>query len=143
MDTTLPADVVAFGAAARDRFAALGGAGLALRAETDDSARDAASDALDELGAWDVDLRAGADEFLAAAELCRAAGAVVLPYPLVEGLLSIESPRMAITSITRSGGTPRISSTLAASQIKLSFGGFRMCTLPFTNCIMSLSLETM
>jgi len=96
MDTTLPADVVAFGAAARDRFAALGGAGLALRAETDDSGRDAASAALDELGAWDVDPRAGADELLAAAELCRAAGAVVLPYPLVEGLLSIDDRRLAL-----------------------------------------------
>ena len=32
-------------------------------------------------------------------------------------------------SITRSGGTPRISSTLAASQIRLSLGGFRIRTV--------------
>ena len=57
-------------------------------------------------------------------------------------MLSMASPRSAITSTTRSGGTPRISSTLAASQIRLSFGGFRICTLSFTSCIMSLSLDT-
>ena len=40
-------------------------------------------------------------------------------------MLSTESPRSAITSTTFDGGTPRISSTFAASQIRLSFGGFR------------------
>ena len=101
MNTTLPADVVAFGTAARDRFAALGGVDLALRAEADDSARAAAGSALEELGAWDVDPRAGADELLAAAELCRAAGAVVLPYPLVDELLAIGDRRLALVDPAR------------------------------------------
>lgn len=96
MNTALPADVVAFGAAARARFAALGGAELALRAETDDSARSSAGAALEELGAWDVDPRDDEDGLLAAAELCRAAGAVVLPYPLVEQLLSIDGRPLAL-----------------------------------------------
>ena len=101
MRTQLPADVVAFGAAARDRFAALGGVDFALRAETDDGLRADASAALVELGAWDVDPRAGDDELLAAAELCRAVGAVVLPYPVVEQLLSVEGRRLALVDPAR------------------------------------------
>ena len=101
MLTQLPADVVAFGASARDRFAALGGVGLALRAETDPAARAAAGDALAELGAWDIDVRADADELLAAAELCRAAGAVVLPHPLVEQLLAVDGSRLALVDPAR------------------------------------------
>jgi hypothetical protein len=96
MLTQLPTDVAAFGASARDRFTALGGVELALRAESDPAARVTAGDALAELGAWDVDVRGDADEFLAAAELCRAAGAVVLPYPLVERLLSLDGNRLAL-----------------------------------------------
>lgn len=96
MNTNFPADVVAFGAAARDRFEALGGVDFALRAETDNEARDAVAAALDELGAWDVDPRAGTDALLAAAKLCRAAGAVVLPYPVVEQLLSVGDRRLAL-----------------------------------------------
>jgi hypothetical protein len=96
MHTQLPTDVVAFGATARDRFTALGGVELALRAETDETARTTAAEALAELGAWDIDTRTGADELLAAAELCRAAGAVVLPYPLVEQLLAIDGSRLAL-----------------------------------------------
>lgn len=101
MHTQLPSDVVAFGVAARERFAALGGVDLALRAEHDDSARDTAAAALAEIGAWDVDPRAGADELLAAATLCRAAGAVVLPYPLVDEMLSIDGRRLALVDPTR------------------------------------------
>lgn len=101
MHTELPADVVAFGEAARARFAALGGVELALRAETEPGARLSAAEALAELGAWDVDVRAGADELLAAAELCRAAGAVVLPYPLVEQLLAVDGSRLALVDPAR------------------------------------------
>lgn len=96
MHTELPGDVLAFGVAARDRFDALGGVELALRAETDPSARAQAADALAELGAWDVDARSGADELLAAAVLCRAAGAVVLPHPVVEQLLAVDGARLAL-----------------------------------------------
>jgi hypothetical protein len=101
MHTQPSADVAAFGAAARDRFTALGGVDLALRSEVDDGLRAHAAAALDELGAWDVDPRAGDDEMFAAAELCRAAGAVVLPYPLVEQLLSLDDRRLALVDPAR------------------------------------------
>lgn len=101
MHTRLSADVIAFGAAARDRFAALGGVEFALRAESDDDLRAAAGAALAQLGAWDIDPRAGEDELLAAAELCRAAGAVVLPYPVVEQLLSVDDRMLALVDPAR------------------------------------------
>ena len=101
MDTKLPTDVVAFGAAARARFASLGGVQLAMRAESEPGARSTVGDALAQLGAWDVDPRAGADELLAAAELCRAAGAVVLPYPVVEQLLAVDGMRLALVDPQR------------------------------------------
>src|SRR3954462_9528098 len=101
MRTDLPADAVAFGEAARGRFGALGGVGLALGAETDDEQRAAAGMALADLGAWDVDPRAGGDEMLAAAELCRAAGAVALAYPLVERLFSVDGLPLALVDPAR------------------------------------------
>jgi hypothetical protein len=101
MQTSPSADIVAFGEAARSRFSALGGVGLALRAENETEARAAAAAALEELGAWDIDVRADLDELLAGAELCRAAGAVVLPYPLVEQLLAVGDSRLALVDPTR------------------------------------------
>ena len=96
MRTELPSDVIAFGEAARTRFASLGGVGLALRAETDSDARASAGAALAELGAWDIDPRSGGDEMLAAAQLCRMAGAVVLPHPLVAQLLAVDGTLLAV-----------------------------------------------
>src|ERR1035441_1500067 len=58
------------------------------------------------------------------------------------GMLSTESPRRAITSTTRSGGTPRVASTPAGSRTRLSLVGLRMLTSALTSCIMSLSEET-
>ncbi|MDQ1695105.1 MAG: hypothetical protein QOJ03_458 [Frankiaceae bacterium] len=101
MRTELPSDVHAFGVTAKARFDALGGVGFALRAETEPDARTAAAAALAELGAWDIDARAGDDEMLAAAELCRAAGAVALPHPLVEQLLSVDGARLALVDPAR------------------------------------------
>ena len=101
MHTESPSHVVAFGEVARARFDALGGVEFALRAEADVGERAVVGAALAELGAWDIDPRAGADDMLAAAELCRAAGAVVLPYPLVEQLLSIDGARLALVDPLR------------------------------------------
>jgi hypothetical protein len=94
MRTELPEDLVAFEQAARGRFLSLGGVQLALRAERDAMVRDTVHAALTGLGAWDVDARG--DELLAAAVLCRAAGSVALPYPVVEQLLSVDGDRMAL-----------------------------------------------
>src|SRR4051794_40069381 len=101
MRTELPSDVVAFGAAARDRFKAMGGVDFALRAETDDDARRLAGEALTELGAWDIDPRAGGDDLLAAAQLCRVAGSVALPYPVVEQLLAVDGARLTLVDPQR------------------------------------------
>jgi hypothetical protein len=99
--TALPDDVLAFGRAARARFDALGGVRFALSAETDSLARGLAQAALADVGAWDVDPREGPEGLLAAAELCRTAGAAALPYPLVEQLLAVDGARLALVDPRR------------------------------------------
>ena len=98
MKTDLPQDVSDFAAVAGKRLSRLGGPPAALRAETDDAIRDAARAALHDVGAFDLDVRSAPDDLLAAAVLCQAAGATVLPYPLVEELLSIDGARLALVN---------------------------------------------
>lgn len=98
MKTDLPQDISDFAAVAGKRLTRLGGPPAALRAETDDAIRDAARTALNDVGAFDLDVRSGADDLLAAAVLCQAAGATVLPYPLVEELLAIDGARLALVN---------------------------------------------
>jgi acyl-CoA dehydrogenase len=95
MNTLLPEDVLAFGQSARARFDVLGGVRFALQAEHDRALRDLAEQALADVGAWDVDPRRD-DELLAAAELCRVAGAVALPFPVVERLLAVDGALLAL-----------------------------------------------
>jgi acyl-CoA dehydrogenase-like protein len=96
--TELPQDISDFAAVAAKRLARLGGPPAALRAETDDTVREAARTALSDVGAFDLDVRSGGDDVLAAAVLCQAAGATALPYPLVEDLLAIDGARLALVS---------------------------------------------
>jgi hypothetical protein len=96
MKTVLPDDVVAYGEAARGRLARLGGAGFALRCEADRSLRDGVPTALAALGANELDVRADLDQFLAGAALCRVAGELALPWPVVEELLPIDGARLAL-----------------------------------------------
>ena len=98
MKTDLPQDVSDFAAVAGKRLTRLGGPPAALRAESDDAIRDAARAALDDVGAFDLDVRSAPDDLLAAAVLCQAAGATVLPYPLVEELLAIDGARLALVN---------------------------------------------
>lgn len=98
MNTDLPQDISDFAAVAAKRFARLGGPQAALRAETDDGIRDAARTALSDLGAFELDVRSAPDDLLAAAVLCRAAGATALPYPLVEELLAVDGARLALVN---------------------------------------------
>ncbi len=98
MKTDLPQDVSDFAAVAGKRLTRLGGPPAALRAETDDAIRDAARIALTDVGAFDLDVRSAPDDLLAAAVLCQAAGATVLPYPLVEELLAIDGARLALVN---------------------------------------------
>lgn len=98
MNTELPQDITDFAAVALKRLTRLGGPQAALHAETDDSVRDAARDALNDVGAFELNVRSGSDDVLAAAVLCQAAGASALPYPLVEELLSIDGARLALVN---------------------------------------------
>ncbi|MGV0474649.1 acyl-CoA dehydrogenase family protein [Mycobacterium persicum] len=98
MNTELPQDITDFAVVAVKRLARLGGPAAALRAETDDSVRHAAREALVQLGAFELDVRSASDDLLAAAVLCRAAGAAALPYPLVEELLAIDGARLALVN---------------------------------------------
>lgn len=104
MKTALPEDAVAYGEAVRGRLERLGGVDFGLRAESDRSLRDEASKALDDLSAFELDVRDDLDQFLAAAELCRAAGALCLPLPVVESLMQIEGRRLALID----PATPRV-----------------------------------
>jgi hypothetical protein len=96
--TALPQDIGDFAAVATKRLNRLGGPQAALRAETDDSIRDAAHAALSEVGAFELDARSSFDDALAAAVLCQAAGATALPYPLVEEILAIDGARLALVN---------------------------------------------
>ncbi|OMC19525.1 acyl-CoA dehydrogenase family protein [Mycobacterium colombiense] len=98
MKTDLPQDISDFAAVAGKRLTRLGGPPAALRAETDDAIRDAARAALNDVGAFELDVRSAPDDLLAAAVLCQAAGATVLPYPLVEELLAIDGARLALVN---------------------------------------------
>ncbi len=98
MKTALPEDIADFAAVAGKRFLRFGGVQAALRAEAEDQLRDDARTALSDLGAFDLDVRGSAEDLLAGAVLCRAAGASVLPYPLVEQLLAIDGARLALVN---------------------------------------------
>lgn len=98
MNTALPEDIAEFAAVATKRLARFGGPQAALRAETEDRIRQDARNALVDLGGFELDVRSGADDLLAAAVLCQAAGATALPYPLVEELLAIDGARLALVN---------------------------------------------
>jgi hypothetical protein len=98
MKTALPEDIADFAAVASKRLFRLGGAQGALRAETEDQLRHDAGTALSDLGAFELDVRGSAEDLLAAAVLCQAAGATALPYPLVEELLAIDGARLALVN---------------------------------------------
>lgn len=88
MNPTLPAEAVEFGAGAEKAFAALGGVDAARRAEADPDHRRAVGEILQSLGIGELDPRSDPETAAAAGELCRAAGRVALPYPVVGLLLS-------------------------------------------------------
>lgn len=127
MKTELPQDISDFAAVAAKRFARLGGPPAALRAETDDGVRDAARTALTDVGAFELDVRSAPDDLLAAAVLCRAAGAAALPYPVVEEMLAVDGARLALVN----PGAPRIDhGDLAGEWVAADLDGNRYRALP-------------
>ncbi|HVS69378.1 MAG TPA: acyl-CoA dehydrogenase family protein [Mycobacteriales bacterium] len=96
MNTALPEDAVAYGEAARGRLERLGGVDFGLRAEADRGLRKDAGAALADLGAGELDVRDDLDQFLAAAQLCRVAGALCVPWPVVEELVRVDGRRVAL-----------------------------------------------
>lgn len=127
MKTDLPQDISDFATVAAKRFTRLGGPPAALRAETDDTVREAARTALAEVGAFDLDVRTAPDDLLAAAVLCQAAGAAALPYPLVEELLAIDGARLTLVN----PAAPRIDhGDLAGDWIAADIDGNRYLPRP-------------
>ncbi|MGB8403935.1 MAG: acyl-CoA dehydrogenase family protein [Mycobacterium sp.] len=96
MNTEMPQHIAEFADVALARLTRIGGPQAALAAETDEQIREQAGEALSELGATELDVRSGGDDLLAAAALCRVAGTVALPYPVVEELLAISGVRLAL-----------------------------------------------
>jgi hypothetical protein len=98
-------EAIEYGRVARQALEAAGGDSLLRTAEGAPSQRSLLVEpVLDGLGAWDLDVRSGADELEAAAALCRAAGWWGAPYPLAERLAGVlvvadESPQAALAGL--------------------------------------------
>ncbi|WP_051105586.1 acyl-CoA dehydrogenase family protein [Parafrankia discariae] len=87
MNTELSDEATEYGRTALRAFEAAGGDELVQAAEWEPEKRGGLIEPLlVEIGAWELDPRAGGDELEAAAALCRAAGWWALPYPLAERL---------------------------------------------------------
>ena len=98
-------DARTFGAVAGRAFADAGGVDLARRMEADPRLRQAeVGSLLERLGVADLDPVADPAAAEAAAAVCRAGGAVALPYPLVPVVLrSAGSPPLALRRREGSG----------------------------------------
>lgn len=120
MKTALPEDAIAYGEAVRGRLEKLGGVDFGLRAEADRGLRGEAAKALGDLGAGELDVRDDLDQFLAAAELCRAAGALCIPLPVVEFLMRVDGHHLALVDFA----SPRVDhGDLAGEWVGADLGG--------------------
>ncbi len=87
MNIDLSPEAVEYGRVARQALESAGGDRLVELAEQDPDRREQlVAPVLAELGAWDLDPRAGDDDLEAAAALCRSAGYWSLAYPVAERL---------------------------------------------------------
>ena len=101
-------DAKEYGRQALRAFEAAGGDQLVQQAEAEPAERESlAGPSLTELGAWELDVRADADELEAAAALCRSAGYWALPYPVAERLArptNIDVDGLIVVADTRPSG---------------------------------------
>jgi hypothetical protein len=107
MQLELSDEALEYGRLSQRAFESAGGDQLVQTAEAEPDRRERlVAPVLEELGAWQLDPRASADELEAAAALCRSAGYWALPYPVaerlsrprdneVDGLLVVAGPRPA------------------------------------------------
>lgn len=88
MDPRLPSEVEEFGRSAAEMLRRRAGVELARRAQTgaEEDTRGEAAELLTSIDVDGMEPAASVEESLAAAELCRAAGGVVLPYPVAQRL---------------------------------------------------------
>ena len=99
MNLALPEEAVEFAAAARAAFAGLGGVDCARRAEAEPGRRGAEVGAvLAGLGVPGLEPQADEVSLAAAAELCREAGRVALPYPLPAVLAGSDGHPLAVVA---------------------------------------------
>ncbi len=113
MEPQLPAEVREFGRAASEMLRRRGGFALARQAQTGEGGHGAsgapapgdgadpvaaAGELLAAIDADGIDARGTVEEALAAAELCRAAGSVALPFPLAQQLSRRDGERFAIVA---------------------------------------------
>ncbi|MHB8328080.1 MAG: acyl-CoA dehydrogenase family protein [Acidimicrobiales bacterium] len=89
MNLSLPDEVLEYGTLAHQAFVGLGAVGLARDAERTPSIRaDTVRPVVEQLGMTELAIGTDVGDALAAGQVCRAAGYVVLPYPLVPLLTS-------------------------------------------------------
>jgi hypothetical protein len=87
MKIELNDEALEYGRLATRAFESAGGDELIQLAESDPGRRtELVAPVLDQLGAWDLDVRGSADELEAAAALCRSAGYWAAPLPVAERL---------------------------------------------------------
>ncbi|BBY19636.1 acyl-CoA dehydrogenase family protein [Mycolicibacterium litorale] len=102
-------DAAEYGRQALRAFDAAGGDLLVQHAEAKPAERESlVGPVLAELGAWDLDVRADAEQLEAAAALCRSAGHWALPYPVAERLArpdDLDADGLLVVAGSRPAGT--------------------------------------
>lgn len=104
MRTELSEAALEYGQVVRQALQSAGGDLLVRMAEGEPARRDLIAGALGELGAWELDPRAGPDEMEAAAAACRSAGWWAVPYPVAERLArpgDLDVDALVVVSDTR------------------------------------------
>ena len=86
MNLNLNDDALEFGRLAKRKFESAGGDRMLQVAESEPALRGEVESILDDLGAWQLDVRSSSEELEAAALLCRSAGYWGVPYPVAERL---------------------------------------------------------